>query len=231
MKPSHTPSLSRCCAFALAVFLLPAVGSAAAADRVVVVPLVDTVKGVPKTGQTTCYANDFPHPVIPCAGTGQDGEFQAGIPWPVPRFTDNLNGTVTDNLTRLVWLKNANCLTGKKTRAEAINFAKILYDGLGLPFAMLDCGLSDGSTAGQWRVPNRFELESLLDLSRYSPALPQGHPFTNVQTDYYWTSSFFSWAADLGVGWGVHMSDGMVYPRDWENEVDKCYVWLVRDGS
>ena len=32
-----------------------------------------------------------------------------GVAWPNPRFTDNGNGTVTDNLTGLIWLKNANC--------------------------------------------------------------------------------------------------------------------------
>ncbi len=61
-----------------------------------------------KTGQTTCYADQYPT-VIPCAGTGQDGEFQKGAVSPVPRFTDNLNGTITDNLTGLIWLKDANC--------------------------------------------------------------------------------------------------------------------------
>lgn len=52
-------------------------------------------QGVPKTGQTTCY--DANGSVIPCAGTGQDGDIQAGVAWPDPRFTDNGNGTVTDN--------------------------------------------------------------------------------------------------------------------------------------
>jgi len=50
-----------------------------------------------KTGQTTSYA------------TGDDGDLQRGIPWPNPRFTDNEDGTVTDNLTGLIWLKDANC--------------------------------------------------------------------------------------------------------------------------
>ncbi len=36
--------------------------------------------------------------------------FVKGIAWPAPRFTDNMNGTVVDNLTGLVWLKNADCL-------------------------------------------------------------------------------------------------------------------------
>ena len=52
---------------------------------------------LPKTGQTTSYA------------AGDDGALQKGVAWPNPRFTDNGNGTVTDNLTGLIWLKNANC--------------------------------------------------------------------------------------------------------------------------
>ena len=101
MKPCRFLSfLSQCFALALVVLLLSAAGITIAADRAVVIPLIDTVKGVPKTGQTTCYQHEFPHPIIPCAGTGQDGEFQKGIAWPVPRFTDNLNGTVT---TSPIW--------------------------------------------------------------------------------------------------------------------------------
>ena len=57
---------------------------------------------MPKTGQTTCYA------------TGDDGDLEKGVAWPNPRFTDNGNGTVTDNLTGLIWLKNANCAVRQK---------------------------------------------------------------------------------------------------------------------
>ena len=231
MKPSRFSSLlSQCCVLALAALLLPAAGAAAAADRVVVVPLVDTVKGVPKTGQTRCYAATWPVAEIPCAGTGQDGELQKGIAWPAPRFTDNMNGTVVDNLTGLVWLKNADCLNGVRTRDEALKFANSLYDGYGLPAALLDCGLSDGSTAGQWRLPNRFELESLLDLSQAGPALPPGHPFINVRNNCYWTSSFHSFYYTLRVGWTVHFSSGDVIPRSWVLEEERSYVWPVRDG-
>ena len=62
---------------------------------------------VEKTGRTTCYGPDGI--VIPCAGSGQDGELQKGVAWPNPRFTDNGDGTVTDNLTGLIWLKHASC--------------------------------------------------------------------------------------------------------------------------
>jgi hypothetical protein len=33
-----------------------------------------------------------------------DGEIRAGVAWPTPRFTDNGDGTATDNLTGLTWL-------------------------------------------------------------------------------------------------------------------------------
>jgi len=55
---------------------------------------------LPKTGQTICY--DTSGNVISCAGTGQDGEIQAGVAWPEPRFADNGDGTITDNLTGLM---------------------------------------------------------------------------------------------------------------------------------
>ena len=57
---------------------------------------------VEDTGQTGCWdAGGTPRD---CTGTGEDGEHQAGVEWPTPRFTDNGDGTVTDNLTGLDWL-------------------------------------------------------------------------------------------------------------------------------
>jgi len=133
---------------------------------------------VPKTGQTTSY------------GTGDDGDLQMGTAWANPRFTDNGNGTVTDNLTGLIWLKDANCF-GKKTWAEALSDC----NNLTAP----DCGLSDGSVVGDWRLPNVRELHSLVHYDFLNPALPdtagmgqstEGDPFTNTTGDYiYWTST------------------------------------------
>ena len=53
---------------------------------------------VEKTGQITSYSNTG----------GEDGDLKKGVKWPNPRFKDNGNGAVTDNLTKLIWLKNAN---------------------------------------------------------------------------------------------------------------------------
>ena len=54
------------------------------------------VAPLPKTGLT-----DLRTP-------GDDGDLQMGTTWPDPRFFDNYDGTVTDNLTGLIWTQNAS---------------------------------------------------------------------------------------------------------------------------
>jgi hypothetical protein len=172
---------------------------------------------LPRTGQTTCY--NLSGNVISCPGTGQDGDLQEGVAWPVPRFTDNGNGTVTDHLTGLIWLKNANCLGIRKTWDDAVGFCNVLASGM--------CGLTDGSVAGDWRLPNIVELESLLnaepeDLSSWLNM--QG--FTNVQLFHYWSASTL--AIPTNKAWGVYMIFGSVATL---NKSEGYYVWPVRGGQ
>jgi hypothetical protein len=147
---------------------------------------------------------------------GDDGNFKWGAAVS-NRFTDNGNGTVTDNLTSLIWLKNANCFS-TQTWSTALNSANTLASG--------SCSLADGSVAGDWRLPNMNELESLVDASKSSPALPAGHPFTNVQSYYYWSST--TYAPNTAGAWNVHMNVGFVviYYKS-----DSYYVWPVRGGQ
>ena len=171
-----------------------------------------------KTGQT---------PTVPIAApTGSDGDLQKGVAWPNPRFTDNGDGTVTDNLTGLIWLKNANCF-GTKNWATALNDCNTLADPA--------CGLSDGSSAGDWRLPNRFELESLLDLAYYDPALSNaagtekwtsGDAFSGVQSNAYWSSTTL--ALNTSGAWSVGLYNGLVgsYYKSSSN-----FVWPVRGGQ
>jgi hypothetical protein len=168
---------------------------------------------VPKTGQTTSYA------------TGDDGDLEKGVTWPTPRFTDNGDGTVTDNLTGLIWLKQANC-GGTRNWANALTFANSLYDGWTGDGSGGDCGLSDGSSAGDWRLPNVRELQSLIDYGRYYPALPSGHPFTGGQSKLYWSST--TYAPNTSLAWYVYMSDGYVSAY---NQTNTLYVWPVRGGQ
>jgi len=176
---------------------------------------------VPRTGQT---------PTLPLnpASAGSDGALQKGVAWPNPRFTDNNNGSVTDNLTGLIWLKNANCF-GTKTWAVALADANNLANG--------NCGLIDGSTAGQWRMPNVRELHSLIDYAWGLPALSNaagtgrwtpGNPFIGVQSDFYWSSTMVQLGPGFGV-WVVSLVDGAM--RYGNETVNTYYVWPVRGGQ
>src|SRR5262245_23859252 len=170
---------------------------------------------VPRTGQTTCL--DAAGSPINCTGTGQDGAIQAGVPSPSPRFSDMHDGTVKDNLTTLIWLKNAECF-GLQTWANALQAANTLASGA--------CGLTDGSVAGNWRVPNVRELESLIDFGTFNPALPSGHPFSGVQPAVYWSSTTI--ADDPGLAWGVSLVVGSPRPG---GKADTSRVWPVRGGD
>jgi hypothetical protein len=165
----------------------------------------DSVICLPKTGQTTSYA------------TGDDGDLEMGVAWPDPRFADNGDGTITDNLTGLMWTKDANLPDGSKMWYQALNYVARMNAGIYKNFGYTD-----------WRLPNRKELFSLIDRSQDHPALPAGHPFTNVQDRAYWSSSNYEsgawevnmWSGDVGIDpkisiWGNYMRS----------------VWPVRAGQ
>jgi hypothetical protein len=187
---------------------------------------------VERTGQTTSYA------------AGDDGDIQAGVAFPARRFRDNGDGTVTDSLTRLIWLQNANCFS-IQTWQNALNAANNLADDPASTTTNLaddpastttnladdpastttDCGLRDGSDAGDWRLPNVKELLSLLDYGNLNPALPTGHPFLNVQSPIYWSST--TAAAFPGFAWIVNLNGGRTIDDGKDNTV---FVWPVRGG-
>lgn len=138
----------------------------------------ESANGVARTGQTISEV------------AGDDGALQKGVVWPSPRFTVS-DDTVIDNLTGLMWLKDANCmathypslgsswLPGGVSWQGALDFVRGINDG-----TYPDCraGWTD------WRLPNQNELTSLNDVSQKSPALPSGHPFVHFP-GYHWTST------------------------------------------
>jgi len=182
--------------------------SVCAEDGYYVIP---TMRGkyapVPKTGQTTSH------------GTRDDGDLQKGVPSPAPRFTDNANGTVTDNLTGLVWMKDAGAL-GTKSWGDALSAANNLKSG------DPGTGLTDGSKAGDWRLPNLRELQSLIDYGRYAPALPTLFPFAYVQYSSYWSSTTYANYAPWA--WNVSFIEGQV---SYAEKSTVYYVWCVRGGK
>ena len=164
----------------------------------------DSVICLPKTGQTISYA------------TGDDGDLEMGVAWPDTRFTDNLDNTAKDNLTGLVWTKNANLPNGTLTWQAALDYVAGMNAGTHPNFGYTD-----------WRLPNVNELNSLTDNSKYVPALPQGHPFINVQSGGYWSSTTDAYGT--GHAWVVSMNYGGV-SSDLKSDYF-IYAWPVRSGQ
>lgn len=81
-----------------------------------------------------------------------------GIPYPDPRFTDYGDGTVTDNLTRLMWTKDAQQIPRVHEWTDEISTCNNLV------FA----GYND------WRLPNIRELHSLLACDNAPTTGPPG---------------------------------------------------------
>lgn len=145
-----------------------------------------------------------------------------------PRFTINGDGTVTDNRTGLVWLRDAFCLEINNDGAgynwdDAMDNIYFLKDP--------DCGLSDGSDYGDWRLPTIKEWEAFVCTQYYYPAVcstsglsqwSPNDPFINIEMDNYWssTASFYGSAKFVG------LDDGNV-----GSSYRSYFLWPVRGGQ
>ncbi len=140
----------------------------------------------------------------PVPGEDLHSGMQHGVDWETnTRFTvDSTGSNVYDNLTGLIWTKEAN-IDGMKTWANAITYCENLVYG----------GRND------WRLPNVRELSSLADLSQESPWLPEGNPFVAVPATY-WSSS--TYAPNTTRAWRVSG-----YSTDNIFKTFTYYVWPV----
>jgi hypothetical protein len=122
-----------------------------------------------RTGQTSCFSEQGIE--IVCSGSGQDGDLQIGVAWPQPRFTDNGDGTVEDELTGRTWLKDVECLGDNVTWESALGAVADLSAGVDF-----SCGGYAPDSFDDWRLPTIHELLSLFDFGSLD-GLPAGHPF------------------------------------------------------
>jgi len=135
---------------------------------------------------------------------------------PMPRFTDNGNQTVRDNLNGLIWTKDANLHRYKHWDAAIA--------------ACKDCCVGSYQ---DWRLPNGKELQSLINFDYYDPALSntkgkgkwkEGDPFNNVLSNYYWATG-----AEVGnevAAWIVNFFHGGA--SKYDEKINSYYVWCVR---
>lgn len=158
---------------------------------------------LPDTGITSCY-NDTQEIPSPSPGEpfyGQDAQYMIN---PM-NFTDNGDGTVTDNVTGLMWQQEDEDIP--RTWYEAINYC----EDLALASYM------------DWRLPDEYELQGIVDYGRYDPAIDTTY-FPGVSFYSYWSLSTAAFAYG-DVAWEVTFYTGYVH---WGAKHDHGAVRCVR---
>ena len=181
---------------------------------------------LPDTGQTKCY--DTAGAEISCAGTGQDGEYNIN---PMS-YTDNSNGTITDNNSGFMWQKCSVGQTNDTTcSGTAVTYnwyqASGTYNATYNPGSQNVCGSLNLGGYSDWRLPAKKELITIVDYS-----IPYPGPtinttyFPNTISSHYWSST--TGAADPSIAWYVYFFNG--YVNDYFKN-DYGYVRCVRGGQ
>lgn len=135
-----------------------------------------TMTKLPDTGQEIDDKNLF----------GEDGDYQLNS----PSFTVHANGTITDNVTELMWQQTDG---GEMTYEDAQAYVDTLTLG----------GYTD------WRLPNINESVSILNLNLVNPSLDT-NVFTLTDAQYWWCNEARVddvnkiWCTNAGGGQGAH---------------------------
>ena len=148
------------------------------------------------TGQTKCY--DTSGHEISCTGTGQDGAYY-GLPQWFRKFI-NYNNTgddvTVDYNTGLMWMTGTADTNndGQIDSNDKLNWQNAVNYCYGLTYA----GYSD------WRLPNVFELTTIVNYGSANPA---------IYTTYFSAMSLEYWSSTPrydapSYAWAVHFSYG-----------------------
>ena len=124
-------------------------------------------------------------------------------------FVDNGDGTVTDTVTGLMWQQATD---GSMNWNEAISHCE------GLTLAGYD----------DWRLPNRRELRSIVDYSKYNPAIDTGYFPGMLSSDYWSSTTVLDPYYGTSYALGVDFSSGGDLPYVKSNDY---YVCAVRAGQ
>jgi hypothetical protein len=138
---------------------------------------------------------------------------------PTSAFTDHGNGTVTHNLTGLMWkrcmegLSGTTCATGARTPLTWSNaLAAAVADRTG--------GHAD------WRLPNKLELQSIVEPCGWGPAINKtifpGTPALGFPEPVFYTSTTYTGPSGPSHAIGIQFVDGSLLG------LDKTFAFSVR---
>lgn len=150
------------------------------------------------------------------------------LAWPAwATFTDNNNGTITDNTTGLIWDK---CPRGQNWDNTA---PPGTCTGSGTIHAWAHA-LAEATAANtvnhlgynDWRLPNRTELESLVKIDAVNPSIDATF-FPATVPDWYWSSTSFK--SNPTEAWRISFHNGYA-GTGGKGDASGNRVRLVRGG-
>ncbi|MBC7523306.1 MAG: DUF1566 domain-containing protein [Flavobacterium sp.] len=158
-----------------------------------------TMNLIPDTGQNISYTTTF----------GEDNDYTINA----PSYTNNNNGTITDNITGLMWQQVDG---GEMTIENAFIYADNLVLG----------GFSD------WLLPSPMESFSILNHQNNNPAMNTTF-FMVSDAEYWWTNSYQAgdntkvWCTNAGGGIGNKPKSETISAGG----IKKYHVRAVRNNS
>ncbi|MBU0945423.1 MAG: DUF1566 domain-containing protein [Proteobacteria bacterium] len=116
-------------------------------------------------------------------------------------YIDNEDGTVTDTETGLMWQQDPSLTAAGISGLDTLNWQGALY-------YVAQLNLINFAAHSDWRLPNRNELQSLVDYSRSTPAFntaffptpPLNYPWWSSTTEHGLTGN--AWTVDFASGTG-----------------------------
>lgn len=177
----------------------------------------------PASGQTTVKQADKNDGIVGLVDVPDDGTVQAGAPL---SYTDNADGTITDNNTGLMWEKKGSLdgFLDFNNLHDADN--SYIWSGDGSQETIwdwLDVLNAEGFAGfNDWRIPNAKELQSIVDYERYAPSIDP--IFGPTVMSGYWSSTS---SAFLDGAWFVNFFIGDV---NFDSKNGDGHVRAVRGG-
>lgn len=185
------------------------------------------------TSQRSCYNASA---TIACPGTpgttdcettafcGQDAQYGWDVAHTAAeRFTRTVpvadQPVVHDNVTGLDWQGCAYGMTGDASSCSGTASRRAWSS------ALADCDSLSWGGFSDWRLPDEFELQSIVDYGRSSAPSINTTFFPGTPSDYFWSSS--SSAGTVSYAWCAVFSAGVV---NSSGKTNTLHVRCVRHG-
>ena len=118
------------------------------------------------------------------------------------------NDTVVNTVTMLVWQDDTSVTSNSRTWSSAIDYCESLTL----------------ASKSDWRLPNINELNTIVDDTKYNPAI--NSMFQNTVNSLYWSSTTYARTDWKDRAWAINFSSSST---NYGNKTSTYYIRCVRN--